>query len=127
LAALVVVAFDLERRGVAVLGALPGGLTRLALPNFDLLRQLTPLALIITLVIMMQTATVTYSFRSPAERAPDVDRDFLGLGVGNLVAAFLGAFPVDASPPRTAVVVDSGSRSLFHSVDEAVNQLARQQ
>src|SRR5215470_14583669 len=74
LAALVVLAFDLERRGVAVLGALPGGLPRLALPNFDLLRQLTPLALIITLVIMMQTATVTYSFRSPAERAPDVDR-----------------------------------------------------
>ena len=58
-AALDVLAFDLERRGVAVLGALPGGLPRLALPNFDLLRQLTPLALIITLVIMMQTATVT--------------------------------------------------------------------
>src|SRR5262249_62311291 len=60
---------------------------------------------------MMQTATVTYSFRSPADRAPDVDRDFLGLGAGNLVAAFLGAFPDDASPPRTAVVVESGSRS----------------
>jgi len=120
LAALVVLAFDLERRGVAVLGALPGGLPRLALPNFDLLRQLTPLALIITLVIMMQTATVTYSFRSPAERAPDVDRDFLGLGVGNLVAAFLGAFPVDASPPRTAVVVESGSRSQLSALVAAI-------
>jgi MFS superfamily sulfate permease-like transporter len=77
LAAIVVLVFDLESRGVAVLGALPGGLPRLALPTFDLLRQLTPLALIITLVIMMQTATVTYSFRNSPDQ-PDVDRDFLG-------------------------------------------------
>jgi len=89
LATLVVLAFDLESRGVAVLGALPGGLPRLALPTFDHLRQLTPLAVIITLVIMMQTATVTYSFPSSSERKPDVDRDFVGLsashrrGVGN--------------------------------------------
>jgi MFS superfamily sulfate permease-like transporter len=109
LAALVVLAFDLESRGVAVLGALPGGLPRPALPTFDLLRQLTPLALIVTLVIMMQTATVTYSFRNSAEPEPDIDRDFLGLGGGNLVAALLGSFPVDASPPRTAVVVESAA------------------
>jgi sulfate permease, SulP family len=111
LAVLVVLSFDLERRGVAVLGALPGGLPRPALPTFDVLRQLTPLALIVTLVIMMQTATVTYSFRNSAESEPDINRDFLGIGTGNLVAALLGAIPVDASPPRTAVVVESGSRS----------------
>src|SRR6516162_7784127 len=111
LAALAVLTFDLERRGVPVLGALPGGLPRPALPTLDLLRPLTPLALIVTLVIMMQTATVSYSFRSSAEPEPDIDRDFLGLGAGNLVAALLGAFPVDASPPRTAVVAESGSRA----------------
>ena len=77
LAAIVVLVFDLENRGVTVLGALPGGLPRLALPTFDLLRQLIPMALIITLVIMMQTATVTYSFRNSPDQ-PDVDRDFLG-------------------------------------------------
>jgi SulP family sulfate permease len=124
LAALVVLAFDLEPRGVAVLGALPGGLPRPALPTFDLLRQLTPLALILTLVIMMQTATVTYSFRNSAEPEPDIDRDFLGLGAGNLVAALLGSFPVDASPPRTAVVVESGSRSQLSALLAAVIVLA---
>jgi sulfate permease, SulP family len=124
LAALVVLAFDLEPRGVAVLGALPGGLPRPALPTFDLLRQLTPLALIVTLVIMMQTATVTYSFRNSAEPEPDIDRDFLGLGAGNLVAALLGSFPIDASPPRTAVVVESGSRSQLSALLAAVIVLA---
>jgi MFS superfamily sulfate permease-like transporter len=120
LAALLVLAFDLERRGVAILGALPGGLPHPALPTLDLLRQLTPLALIVTLVIMMQTATVTYSFRTSAESEPNVDRDFLGLGAGNLAAAALGAFPVDASPPRTAVAVESGGRSQLGSLVAAV-------
>jgi MFS superfamily sulfate permease-like transporter len=59
LATLGVLAFGLESRGVAVLGALPGGLPPLALPTFDHLRQLIPLAAIVTLVIMMQTATVS--------------------------------------------------------------------
>jgi MFS superfamily sulfate permease-like transporter len=114
-----VLAFDLESRGVAVLGALPGGLPRLALPTFDHLRQLTPLAVIITLVIMVQTATVTYSFRNSSERKPDVDRDFVGLGASNLVAAFLGAFPVNASPPRTAVVVEADSTSQLSALAAA--------
>ena len=60
---------------------------------------------------MIQTATVSHSFRDPAEREPDVNRDFLGLGVGNLAAALFGAFPVNASPPRTAVVVEGGGTS----------------
>ena len=120
LATLAVLAFDLESRGVAVLGALPGGLPRLALPAFDHLRQLIPLAVIITLVIMMQTATVTSSFRNSTEREPDIDRDFVGLGAGNLVAAFLGAFPVNASPPRTAVVVAADSRSQLSALAAAV-------
>jgi sulfate permease, SulP family len=124
LASLVVLAFGLEARGVAVLGALPGGLPRPALPTAGLLRQLTPLALIVTVVIMMQTATVTYSFRSSAESEPNIDRDFLGVGAGNLVAAFMGAFPVDASPPRTAVVVESGSRSQLSALVAAIMVLA---
>jgi sulfate permease, SulP family len=120
LATLAVLAFDLESRGVAVLGALPGGLPRLALPTFDHLRQLIPLAVIITLVIMMQTATVTSSFRASSESEPDINRDFVGLGASNLVAAFLGAIPVNASPPRTAVVVEADSRSQLSALAAAV-------
>jgi SulP family sulfate permease len=120
LATLAVLAFDLEGRGVAVLGALPGGLPRPALPTFDHLRRLIPLAVIITLVIMMQTATVTSSFRNSSEGEPDIDRDFVGLGASNLVAAFLGTFPVNASPPRTAVVVEAVSRSQLSALAAAL-------
>jgi MFS superfamily sulfate permease-like transporter len=114
-----VLAFDLEHHGVAVLGALPGGMPHPVLPAFDTIRQLVPLALIVALVIMVQTATVSHSFPDAADWEPDVNRDFLGVGAGNIVAALLGAFPVNASPPRTAVVVDGGSTSQFGALAAA--------
>jgi MFS superfamily sulfate permease-like transporter len=79
----------------------------------DHLRQLVPLALTVTLVIMMQTATVAKSFQDAAGSDPDIDRDFLGIGVGNVAAAMFGSFPINASPPRTAVVAAAGSKSQF--------------
>ena len=35
----------------------------------------------------------------------------MGAGLGSLFAGFVGAFPVDASPPRTAIVSETGGRS----------------
>ena len=119
-AVLLVLVFDLERRGVAVLGALPGGLPHPTVPALADLRALLPVALIVAIVVMMQAATVVHSFAAADAaaagepgREPDLNRDFVGLGAGNLFAALLGAFPVNASPPRTAVVVQSGARSQF--------------
>jgi MFS superfamily sulfate permease-like transporter len=111
--------FDLEDRGVAVLGNLPQALPRLILPAFDKLRDLLPLALIITLVIVMQTAAVIHSFPGQRQAAPDANRDFVGVGAGNLVAALFGAFPVNASPPRTAVVVEAGGTSQLGALTAA--------
>ncbi len=59
----------------------------------------------------MQTATTTRAFVDDPARGPRVDRDLIGVGGANILAAFLGAFPLDASPPRTAVVVETGGRS----------------
>ena len=113
LATAAVMAFDLQSHGVAVLGSLPRGLP--PWPGFDLswtdFRALLPLALIIALVVMMQTATVSRSFRDPDGRTGDVGRDYLGLAGANLLAGLAGAFPVNASPPRTAIVVESGGRN----------------
>lgn len=110
LATAAVLAFGLEHRGVAVLGRLPGGLPTPIAPalSFDSLRELVPLALIVALIVMMQTAAVSRSF---GDGNANVNRDYLGLALGNLGAALLGAFPVNASPPRTAVVREAGGTS----------------
>lgn len=105
--------FGLSARGVAVLGVLPSGLPTLGWPRLDWgdMRGLVPLALLLALVVMMQTATVSRSFPDAEGAEPRIDRDFLGLGAANLLSGLAGAFPVNASPPRTAVVVESGGTS----------------
>jgi MFS superfamily sulfate permease-like transporter len=70
-----------------------------------------PLTLIIAIIVMVQTAATTRSFVSDPNEPPDVDRDFVGVGAGSILAGLIGAFPVNASPPRTAIVSETGGRS----------------
>ena len=110
---LAVWAFALQQRGTAVMGALP--IERLHptldLPNWYEFTQLLPVSLIVALVCMMQTAAVVRSFPNDPEGQENVSRDFAAVGVGCMLAALIGAFAVDSSPPRTAVVHESGGRS----------------
>src|SRR5882724_8582806 len=108
-----VVLLGLESRGVSVLGAVSANTPAVAIPvvSGGNLASLVSLSLIISIVIMVQTAATTRSFPSDPNDAPDVDRDFVGVGVGSVLAGLLGAFPVNASPPRTAVVSETGGRS----------------
>lgn len=108
----------LEQRGVGVLGTLPRGLPQFAFPAMNDWAQLVPVSLIVTLIIMMQTAAVSHSFRTEGA-APDVNRDFIGIGAGNLLASVFGAFPVNASPPRTGVVVSAGGTSQWVALTAA--------
>jgi len=113
ISALAVRLFALDQRGVAVLGALPivPPALILALPSWDEITQLLPAALLIALVCMIQIAVVVRTFPSEPDGNEDVTRDFAGVGAGCILAALFGAFAVNASPPRTAVVKESGGRS----------------
>jgi MFS superfamily sulfate permease-like transporter len=113
LAAAVTVVMGLENSGVAVLGDIPSALPSFTIPDIAITHwlQLVPLALIISIIVMVQTAATTRSFSEDPNQPPDVDRDFIGVGAGSLMAGLIGAFPVDASPPRTAIVAETGGRS----------------
>jgi sulfate permease, SulP family len=112
-AAAAVVFLGLEDRGVAVLGNIPVALPAIAIPDVPIARwlQLVPLALIIAIIVMVQTAATTRSFVSEKNQPPNVDRDFVGVGVGSILSGLIGGFPVNASPPRTAIVSETGGRS----------------
>jgi sulfate permease, SulP family len=118
-AGVAVALFHLERRGVSLLSPLHFELPRPALPYFPSTREmarLLPLALIIAMVCIMQTAAVASTFPSEEDRPDDASRDFAGVGAGSIVAGLTGSFPVDASPPSTAIVVESGGRSQVASI-----------
>lgn len=105
----------LERRGAPSVGALHGGFPTPSLPllSFDALQPLVGLSLMLAVVVMVQTGATTRSF---SRGDTDVNRDFLGMGAAGALAGLFGAFPVNASPPRTAVAVEAGGRSALTGV-----------
>ena len=125
-ATVAVILADLERKGVAVVGTVPGTLPVPALPDISLERwaRLVPLSLLIAVVVMVQTAATTRSFPSDPDKPADVDRDFLGAGAGSLLAGLFGAFPVDASPPRTGIVAETGGQTQLSGLTAAAIVLA---
>jgi MFS superfamily sulfate permease-like transporter len=107
--------------GVTLLGPVAGGPPQLGAPALSVrdILHLAPLALIVALVVMVQTAATARSFPPPGG-LPDEDGDFFGIGLANLAAGLAGAFPVNASPPRTAIVAESGGRSQIASAAAVV-------
>ena len=126
LASSAVVLLGLESRGVSVLGRVSATLPALGVPDISAgrLPGLVSLSLIISIVVMVQTAATTRSFPSSPDEPPDVDRDFVGAGVGSILSGLIGSFPVNASPPRTAVVSETGGRSQLAGLTAAAIVIA---
>jgi sulfate permease, SulP family len=121
-----VIALGLESKGVKVVGAVPASLPRPTLPDIapEQWVRLVPLAFVISVVVMVQTAATTRSFLSDPDKPADVDRDFLGAGAGSILAGIFGAFPVNASPPRTGIVAETGGKSQIAGLAAAAIVLA---
>jgi MFS superfamily sulfate permease-like transporter len=125
-ATLAVISLGLESKGVNVVGVVPGTLPRPTFPDLgpEHWVRIVPLAVVITVVVMVQTAATTRSFPSDPDRPADVDRDFLGAGAGSLMSGLFGAFPVNASPPRTGIVAETGGQSQLAGLTAAAIVLA---
>lgn len=107
----------LHSHGVAVLGPLGSTAPHFRLAEVSLadVGHLLPLAAVVALVIISQSAATTRAFERE-DGVSDANRDFIGVGAGSLLAGLLGAFPLNASPPRTAVVAKSGAKSQLASL-----------
>jgi sulfate permease, SulP family len=114
-----------SRHGVAVLGTVPGGWPHVRLPyvSWSQLRRLPGLVLTVTFVCIAQTAATVRASgtRAGGPDAPvDFNRDLISIGAGSVAAGLIGAFPVDASPPNTALATAAGARSQLANVMAAV-------
>jgi len=101
-----------SHHGAAILGPVQSGLPHLAVPSLSWpqLRRLPGLVLTVTFVCVAQTAA-TARATGVAGTPGDFNRDLIAVGAGSLAAGLFRGFPVDASPPNTAIEAASGSRS----------------
>jgi high affinity sulfate transporter 1 len=106
-------AFDLQARGVALVGEIPAGLPRLMMPAI-VSADLWPLSLgaIGLALISFNSAMVTArSFAVKNRYDIDADQEFIALGVSNIGAGLLQGFAVSGADSRTAVNDSVGGKS----------------
>lgn len=113
LAILVVTVLDLDTLGVSVVGSVPAGLPVLTLPpmNLDLVRQLLPAALLISLVGFVESVSVGQSLAARRRERIEPNQELVALGGANIAAAISGGFPVTGGLARSVVNYDAGART----------------
>jgi len=110
--------FNLHAHGVPIVGALPRGIPRPALP-WTRLTDVGPLlvaAFGITLVSLTDTIATSSSFAARRGEETDPNQEMVGIGAANLGAALLQGFAVSTSASRTAVVEEAGGKSQLASL-----------
>ncbi len=119
-----VAALGLQAHGVAVLGTIQSGAPHFGLTglSWSTISSLAPLAAVVALVVVTQTAATTRAFADQGGYDADAGRDFLGVGAGSVLAGLVGAFPVDASPPRTGAVATVGGRTQAGALGAALDR-----
>ena len=118
-----VAVFDLDQRhGVAVVGTLAEGLAGFSffLPSASELQTLAVPTFILTLVGMVQIITISQALAIKRRERIDANRELIGLGAANIVAAFYGGMPVGGGVSRSAINVSAGARTPASSLISAV-------
>jgi high affinity sulfate transporter 1 len=116
LATVAVVAFDLQRYGIEVVGEVPRGLPGPELPDLDDLRHLLLPAVGVLVVGYTDTVLTGRAFAARNGDPVDANQEFLAMGVANLGAGVLRGFPVSSSGSRTALAVAAGGRTQVYSL-----------
>ena len=110
--------FRLDLMGIAVVGPSPSGLPQWRLPPFDFetASDLIGPAVVIALVSFAETYSVGKAIAARTKQKIDVNQEFIGQGLANLVGAFFQSYPVSGSFSRTAINYAAGARTGISSV-----------
>ncbi|MEM5318084.1 SulP family inorganic anion transporter [Paraburkholderia sp. JHI869] len=105
--------FGFAQRGIAIIGAVPGGLPPLTMPPLRLadMDQVLATAASCFIVIISQSAATARAYANRYDERGDINVDIVGLAAANTAAAFSGTFVVNGSPTQTEMVADAGGRS----------------
>nr|VFK37291.1 MAG: sulfate permease, SulP family [Candidatus Kentron sp. SD]VFK42364.1 MAG: sulfate permease, SulP family [Candidatus Kentron sp. SD]VFK79442.1 MAG: sulfate permease, SulP family [Candidatus Kentron sp. SD] len=98
---------------IPMAGALPSSLPPLSTPSFslDLMRQLAPAALAMTLFALTEAATIGRSLAARSGQHLDGNQEFIGQGLSNIVGSFFSAYVATGSFNRSAANYAAGART----------------
>lgn len=123
LASAIIYIFNLDEAGVAVIGKLTGTLPPLTPPpifDFKLIAQLSPGALAIGAIGLVEAAAIARSISTQTGQRLESNQEFVGQGMANAACSIFSGFPVAGSFSRSAINFDAGARTPLASVFSAL-------
>ena len=105
--------FQLDQKGVRLVGEVPSGLPEFTMPPMDtgLWSQLAVSALLISIVGFVESVSVGQTLAAKRRQRIDPDQELIGLGTANLGAGFSGGMPVIGGFSRSVVNFDAGAET----------------
>jgi len=106
-------AFGEEISGIVMVGALPAQLPPLSLPQFTLetFRQLSPLALTMTLFALTEAVSIARSISLKSGQPLAGNQEFIGQGLSNIFGSFFSSYVATGSFNRSGANYDAGART----------------
>lgn len=108
-----VIIFDLEAKGVKVVGAIPQSLPPFTIIMFDakLWQQLAIPALLLSIIGFVESVSVAQTLAAKKRQRIRPDQELIGLGAANVAASFSGGYPVTGGFARSVVNFDAGAET----------------
>lgn len=109
---------DLTTRGIMIVGELPLGIPRPALPDLDAgdVGALLPLALGLFLLSFVESTSIGKQLESKHRYRMDPDQELLALGAANIGSGLIQGFPVSASVSRSFLNDLAGAKTQLTSL-----------
>jgi len=106
-------AFGEQTSGIAMVGALPQQLPPLSTPqfSFETFRQLSPLALAMTLFALTEAVSIARSISLKSNQPINGNQEFIGQGLSNILGSFFSSYVATGSFNRSGANYDAGARS----------------
>ncbi|WP_100372273.1 SulP family inorganic anion transporter [Bacillus sp. FJAT-45037] len=105
--------FDLQEKGVSIIGEVPDGLPSLSLPawSMEAVGALMPIAITIAIIAFVESFAMAKVIATKEKYKVDANRELVGLGLANVSASTFSGYPVTGGFSRSAVNYGAGART----------------
>ncbi|MBU2510061.1 SulP family inorganic anion transporter [bacterium] len=111
-----------EQHGVVVIGKLDVFLPMFSPHHFTLssIRHIAPKALAVSLLGLIEAVSISSSVASRSHQQVDVNQEFIGQGLSNIVGSFFSSYAGSGSFTRTGVNFDAGAKTQLAAIFSAL-------
>jgi len=123
LGTLAVAFFELDQKGVAILGAVPPGLPNFVMPDFSLasIQSIFSLSIIICLLSFIESLAIAKTIAARHNHYPiNANQELLALGISKIAGGFFQAYPTTGSFTRSAINDSAGAQTGVASIFAAI-------